>query len=64
MDEKVYCKSCEYFDGWLSCNVPVSNNNPFGLHESWYSPNKNDQIIRYCCDVQNKNNDCEHHTKK
>lgn len=63
MSERVYCKNCKHFDGWMACNVPVSNENSVGFAH-WYSANKNDHIIRYCCNSQNKNNDCDQYIKK
>ena len=63
MSERVYCKNCGHFDGWMDCNVPVSNDNAFGFSH-WYSSNKNDHIIRYTCSIQNKNNDCDQYVEK
>ncbi len=64
MDEEVYCKNCEYFDGWLDCNVPILDGNAaFGFYH-WYSSNKNDYVIRYSCNTQNKNNDCDQYVEK
>ncbi len=60
MNKKVYCKNCEYFDKWSSCYVPIISKNNLSYRE-WYSPDKNDDIIKYCCESQNKNNDCKYY---
>jgi len=59
MSKKVFCKNCEYFDKWSSCYVPVINNKYNLKHREWYSPNEDDDIMKYSCESQNKNNDCK-----
>ena len=62
-NKKVYCKDCEYFDGWDKCFVPIINNNSFMIRR-WYSSNKNDDVICFICETQNRNNDCKYCKEK